>query len=293
MAGQGVGGQWRPSGQQRSRVPPEGVERLQRVLQGPHPDHLDIVADRLPDLVHLGLGHEEHLVARVAHGDPLLGAAADRADGAVEVHRAGDRDPMPAGELTGGEHVEHREGEGQSRRGTADVPESMVTSIGRSAPTMRSSGAMPMIARSGSSAAATVVTSTSTRLSLPAGRSTVSVWVAPGPPGLQQLADLVGLVDGFTVDRDDHVVHLQHLRRRPALDHAPHDRAGGADVDILAEALERHRDGDELRGVHQLRVVPAVLGLGPAAADRLLRQDVDVVVEPAGQRLEAASRSRC
>ena len=53
-------------GQQRSRVPPEGVERLQRVLQGTHPDHLDIVADRLPDLVHLGVGHEEHLVAGVA-----------------------------------------------------------------------------------------------------------------------------------------------------------------------------------------------------------------------------------
>ena len=108
------------SGQQRSRVPPEGVERLQRVLQGTHPDHLDIVADRLPDLVDLGLGHEEHLVAGVAHRDRLLRAAADRADGAVEVHGAGDRHPMPAGELAGGEHVEHREREGQSRRGTAD-----------------------------------------------------------------------------------------------------------------------------------------------------------------------------
>ena len=35
--------------------------------------------------------------------------------------------------------------------GPPTVPESMVTSIGKSAPTMRSSGAMPMMARSGSS----------------------------------------------------------------------------------------------------------------------------------------------
>ena len=59
----------------------------------------------------------------------------------------------------------------------------MVTSIGKSNAEMRSSGSMPMIARVGSSGAAMVVTSTSTRVSLPAGRSTVRVWDAPGPPG--------------------------------------------------------------------------------------------------------------
>ena len=96
--------------------------------------------------------------------------------------------------------------------------------------------------------------------------------MAPGPPGCSSVADLVGLVDRFAVDRDDHVVELEHLRRRAVLGDAPHDGAGGADVDVVAEALERHRDGDELRGVHQLRVVATVLRLGPAAAHRLLRQ---------------------
>ena len=66
------------------------------------------------------VGHEEHLVAGVADGDRLLGPATDRADGAVEAHGAGDRHPVPAGELARGEHVEHGEGEGQAGRGPAD-----------------------------------------------------------------------------------------------------------------------------------------------------------------------------
>ena len=175
--------------------------------------------------------------------------------------------------------------------GPPTVPESMVTSIGKSAPTMRSSGAMPMMARSGSSAAATVVTSTSMWRVAAGGPLDGERVGGAGAAGLQERADLVGLVDRLAVDGDDHVVDLEHLRRRRALDDAPHDRAGGADVDVLAEALERHGDGDELRGVHQLRVVAAVLRLGPAAADRLLREHVDVIVEPAGQRLEQRRRA--
>ena len=143
--------------------------------------------------------------------------------------------------------------------GPPTVPASIVTSNGRSAPTMRSSGAMPMMARSGIIGrrdGGDLDLDAAVASGRPLDRERVG---GAGATRLQERADLVGLVDGFTVDRDDHVVDLQHLRRRTPVDHAPHDRAGGADVDILAEAFERHGDGDELRGVHQLRVVPAVL----------------------------------
>ena len=151
---------------------------------------------------------------------------------------------------------------------------------------MRSSGAMPMIARSGSSGAATVVTSTSTWVSPPAGRSTVRVWVAPGPPAWRSSPTSPGSSTGVAVDGDDHVVRLEHLRGRRVRRDLAHDRAGGGDLDVLAEVLQRDRDRGELRRVHQLRVVAAVLGLGPVAAHPVLGQHVDVVVEPAGQRLE-------
>ncbi len=50
--------------------------------------------------------------------------------------------------------------------------------------------------------------------------------------------------------------------------------------------LQGDRDGDDLRGVHQLGVEPAVLVRRPASADDLLRDHVHVVVQPADEGLE-------
>ena len=67
-------------GQQRSGVPAEAGERVQGLVERVDRDHLEVVADRLPHLLELVGGHEEHLVAGVAHRDRLLGAAAHRPD---------------------------------------------------------------------------------------------------------------------------------------------------------------------------------------------------------------------
>ena len=108
---------------------------------------------------------------------------------------------------------------------------------------------------------------------------------------LQQQPHLVGLVDGFTIDGDDHVVETGAPRGRTVVEHVSHDGAGRVDVDLVAEPLERHGDRDELRRVHELRVVPAVLLIGPTTAHGLLGQHVDVVVEPPCDRLEQRGRS--
>ena len=274
----------RPAATQRS---PERVERLQRLGQAIHRDHLDIVPDGLPHLVELSRGHEERLVAGVAHGDGLLGAPAHRAHRAVQRHRAGDGHLVSARQLAWGEHVEDGEGEGQSGRrpthgagvdgdvdreveghesllglGDADDGARRVVLGGH-----RGHGHVDPVGA--------------------ARRSLQSEGVpGTGTTGLEEAADLAGSVEWLIIHRHDHVVGLEHLRRRRARGDLPHDGACGADVHFLAEEVEGDGDGRQLRGVHQLCVVAPVLVLRPAAAHRSLRQHVDVIVEPADEGLQ-------
>ena len=56
-------------GQQRAHISAQRFERLQRLVQGVDRDHLDVVPDGLLHLLELVGRHEEHLVARVSHGE--------------------------------------------------------------------------------------------------------------------------------------------------------------------------------------------------------------------------------
>ena len=108
-----------------------------------------------------------------------------------------------------------------------------------------------------------------------------------GAPRLQQRADLVGLVDRFAVDGDDHVVQLEHLRGRATLDACSARRCrwcGCRHRDRGARAPPRWRSSFEVS--ISCALYRRFSAVGPAAADRLLGQHVDVIVEPAGQRLE-------
>ena len=75
----------------------------------------------------------------------------------------------------------------------------------------------------------------------------------------EQVADLADQVDRFAVDGHDHIVDLEHLAGGGVRRDLADDRARGPDGDRVAEPLEGHRDGDGLRGVHELGVVTTVL----------------------------------
>ena len=175
-------------------------------------------------------GHEEHLVARVSHGDAPSARRRPPARPAVEVHRAGDGDLVAPGELPRGEHVEDGQREGQTGRRSADGrPSRWSRRSGSRTPTMRSSGSMPMMARVGvvgrrDGRHVHVDAGVAPRRSLDRQRVR-----CPGTAGLEEVADLAGLVDGLPVDGHDDVVELQRLGRGRVLGDAAHDRAGRGD----------------------------------------------------------------
>ena len=150
-----------PAGSSEASVHPRATSSASSAsCERIHRDHLEIVSDgglrpRRTRRTAPGTPHIRHFGQRAPSAAP-----ADRSDGAVEVHRAGDRDPVPAGELARGEHVDDGQREREAGRGPADVARvdrhvhSRRRTSGargrRSAPR----ATMPMTARVGSSGAA-------------------------------------------------------------------------------------------------------------------------------------------
>ena len=123
---------WHTAGTHRGGVDSEGsgvaaepLEGGERLVERGHRDDRRLVAGGTlggGDVVlALGGGDDERVDSRSGDGRRLLPQAADRADVAFEVDRAGDGHTTPPSEVAGGELVDQREREGQSGRRPTDL----------------------------------------------------------------------------------------------------------------------------------------------------------------------------
>src|SRR5688572_9520726 len=108
------------------RIATESLEGGERLIEVGDDDQLDVVTRHLTGsrhvLVGLPGGYEEVPDAGLTDRRDLLGEAADRPDGAVELHRAGDGNVDTAEQVALGELVEQRQGEGQAGTRSPDLP---------------------------------------------------------------------------------------------------------------------------------------------------------------------------
>ena len=115
---------WQSSVGAGERVAAEALERGERLVERGDRDDLDVVAGDLAGARRSArpwAAGTRKCHAGLAHGRRLLRQPADRADGAVEVDRAGDGDSRAAGQVARRQLVDQRQRERQAGRRPADL----------------------------------------------------------------------------------------------------------------------------------------------------------------------------